>query len=475
LLFVGCGSNTDTPQYESPTENYEYPSLVGDEPTNSTECEPSLQNEPPTAIDDDRYDYPTLPEQATEIDEEVCDLYPPTPIVLTDPRVRWLVEPIWSFNAVFPFIEGMAAVEYYDRESMGWDYEHILGYINRQGEIVIPVIHRHWPGFYSHRGAPPFSHGLVAVQSNDHGGVGIFDTYGNLIVPFSFSDAWIFSEGLMAVRAPSVQDEEGNWSSSGWGFIDITGELVIDFQFRYASAFREGRAAVLSHYGQWGFIDQIGELVIPFQFRHLSGQGDGFFLPRFSEGLAAVNIGEDWSWDGWWSGTDVLWGYIDMYGEMVIPPIYREAWHFYNGFANIVHEEYGWGFIDREGNFTTGDSLFVSYDRENEFQQAYASWSNFSEGLSAVTLDKRTDWNAPDNRLWGFIDEEGNVIVPLEFNEVSDFYNGLAWVRQEHRWGIIDGDGNVVVPIDFDEIHGFSEGLAWVRQGRWWGIIEMIG
>ena len=264
LLLVGCGSNTDITQYEPA---------------------PSFPTEPPIANGDENYDFSTLPEEPSEIEEEECDLYPPIPVVLTDPRVKWLVEPIWAFDDVFPFTEGMAAVEYYDRESTDWVYyEHILGYVNRQGKIVIPVVHRHWPGFYSHRGAPPFSHGLVAVQSNDHGGVGIFDTYGNLVVPFSFSDAWTFSEGLMAVRAPSVQDEEGNWTDSGWGFIDTTGELVIDYQFRYASAFHEGRSAVLSDDGLWGFIDTRGELVIPFQFQLLSGQGDVFSCQGFLRG-----------------------------------------------------------------------------------------------------------------------------------------------------------------------------------------------
>jgi len=368
--------------------------------------------------------------------EEDYDLYPPIPISLTNPQVRWLVEPVWTFDAVFNFSEGMAAVEYFDREAMGWEYEHILGYINRQGEIVIPVVHRHWPGFYSHRGAPPFSHGLVAIQSNYHGGIGIFDTAGNLVVPFSFSDAWLFSEGLMAVRAPFEEDEDGSRTSIGWGFIDTTGELVIDFQFRYASAFREGRAAVLQ-YGQWGFIDQAGELVIPFQFTYLQGEADSFFLPRFSEGLAAVNIGEN----GWWDlpESDTLWGYVDIYGNMVISAIYNFAGNFVDGYANVMHEEYGWGFIDREGNFTADEHRWESHERR-DIHYGYIDWFAFSEGFSAVALGEGTSEGSSVNKRWGFIDEEGTVVIPVEFHEVLNF----------------------------------SEGLAWVRQGRWWGIIEIV-
>lgn len=367
-------------------------------PTPSPEPTPEPTQEPSPIPE-----YPDYPEE----DEEEHDLYPPTPIVLTDPRVRWVVEPTWDFDAVFEFSEGMAAVEFYDRTgevTPGGEYEHILGYVNRQGEIVIPIVHRHWPPFYGHRGAPPFSHGLVAVQSNDYGGVGVFDIYGNLVVPFYFLDAWVFSEGLMAVRAPFSYDDEGNRVSPGWGYIDTTGELVIAFQFHYASFFRDGRAAVLMD-GLWGFIDHSGEVIIPYQFQFLSGQADFFYIPQFSDGLARVNIGDAWDW----YSPDITWSYIDLYGEMVIPDTYRPP-------------------------------VSEPYNRGNIHRQAFPSSRDFSEGFAAVAHGEGTDWDPIDNRRWGFIDEDGRIVIPIEFHQV----------------------GNV------------SEGLVWVRQGRWWGIIEVV-
>ena len=421
----------------------------------TSSVEPLSHKQQDTAKQQNTATIPTAePNDAAPTDDRASeheDLYPPLAIALTDPQVRWVVEPLWAFDDVFEFNEGMAGVEYYDHETVDWDHEeHILGYVNRYGEIVIPIVHRHWRGFYSHRGAPPFSHGLVAVQSNEYNGVYIFDAYGNLLVPFSFADAWMFSEGLMAVLAPAVWDEAGNWYNAGpgWGFIDTTGELVIDFQFDYASNFHEGkaavwsddrrsmgfidtsgelvidfqftfassfndgRAAVLSDERRWGFIDHTGEVVIPFQFNSLTGQGDSSFTPRFSEGLAAVNIDETWDLDA--SNT---WGYINIYGEMVIPAIYSHAMNFSNGFAWVLHNEYGWGIIDKEGKFTIRESPAL-IQRNND---------------SALTPVQRKG-------LWGFQNEEGTVVVPIEFCEVRNF----------------------------------SEGLAWVRQGRWWGIIEIV-
>jgi len=363
---------------------------------------------------DGEYEYDTESEDDYN-DEPLAEehsLEPPIPVALTNPVVRWVVEPIWQFDAVFDFSEGMAAVEYYDRdgEVVFWDYEHILGYINRLGEIVIPVEFRHWPGFYSHRGAPPFSHGRVALQSNEHGGVGIFDTYGNIVVPFEFADAWIFSEGLMAVRERSVQSEDGTWTHGLWGYINVYGELVIPFQFGYAVPFNEGLAAVFYN-GLWGFIDQTGELIIPHQFHFLQGQADSFFVPVFSEGLAAVNIGERWD--------EMLWGYIDQSGYMVIPAVFRDAQNFRGGIASVFCLESNQRrYIDTSGNFVS----------EEYARAAQRALEPVPPLLSRYFVDG----------MWGFVDQDGNVVVPIEFSEVRDFSEGLAWVRQGRFWGLIE-------------------------------------
>jgi len=416
LSFASCGNdnyqNGDDPlnndyYVEDADDNYEY-YANGDVPDETDYTESEFDSELEHSMES-AHDY----SEGSYVQE--YELEPPTPVVLTNSSVRWVVEPIWEFDAVFDFNEGMAAVEYYDRDAelIHWDFEHILGYVNRFGELVIPVEFRHWPGFYSHRGAPPFSHGRVALQSNEHGGVGIFDTHGNLIVPFEFADAWIFSEGLMAVREQAVQNEDGRWTQGLWGYINIYGEIVIPFQFPYATAFHDGMAAVLRD-SLWGFIDQTGELVIPHQFNFLQGQADSFFVPTFSEGLAAINTDTDtWHW-----GNN-NWGYIDKSGYMVIPPVFRDAQNFRGGVASVFCPESDQQqYIDTLGNFVSEE-------------YAHAAWQALEPAppyLSRIFVDG----------MWGFIDQNDNVIVPIEFDEVRDFSEGLAWVRQGRFWGIIE-------------------------------------
>ena len=374
-----------------------------------------------------------LPEYPETQPEEIpMPEYPPAPIELTDPRFRWLVEPRWQFDAVFNFSEGMAAVEYFDWDNPGGfdgEPEHILGYINRQGEIVIPIIHGHWPEFYGYRGAPPFSEGLVALQSNAYGGVGVLDTAGNIVVPFSFGSAWVFSEGLMAVMEQHRYIVDGR----AWGYINTSGDLVIDHQFHYAAAFHNGRAAVL-YQMRWGFIDPAGQLVVPHQFELLTGQGNDMFTPRFSEGLAAINIGEPYGFWGDLYCPHNRFGYIDLYGELMIPPVFTRAGHFENGIALVTHEDYGEGFINKAGDFTPGGHMEAQYNR---YRKNFSHWRDCSEGFTAVAIGD-ADYSWSRNLSWGFIDEDGQVVIPLEFCEVRDFSEGIAWVRQGSWWGLVE-------------------------------------
>ena len=421
-------------------------------------------------------------------DDEVYIInYTPEPVSEMDTSViRWLVEPTWEFDAVFPFREGLAGVEYFEDEWADWGGTHILGYINNQGEIVIPIKYRHHQTFYEYRGAPPFSEGLVGIYSIDDGGVGFFNAAGELVIPFSFSDARNFSYGLVAVR-------DGNLENGRWGFMDREGNLVVPFEFDLTSDFSDGLAAVMAgdwESGKWGFIDTQGNMVIEPQFDRFADFLE--FIPRFREGRAAL-------WHGDWESGG--WGFIDTEGKLIVPFIYTSAWDFSGGFAVVTSgEDHSSSFIDKEGNLLIP---FGRYGAANSFSEGLAAvavlnqqqqqhrweWGfidtagnevialqfgsvhNFSEGLAAVAPD---GWNSP----WGFIDAEGNMIIEPMFSEVRNFSYGFAAVRLSdwgtETWGIIDIKGNIVLPFEFDTVHNFSEGLAWARQNGKWGILQIV-
>ena len=63
---------------------------------------------------------------------------------------------------------------------------------------------------------------------------------------------------------------------------------------------------------------------------------------------------------------------------------------------------------------------------------------------------------------YGVVDKCGNVVIPFgTYSKISPFYRGLARVRSvdmednKNLWGIINEAGEIVLPIEYDDIWNF--------------------
>lgn len=57
---------------------------------------------------------------------------------------------------------------------------------------------------------------------------------------------------------------------------------------------------------------------------------------------------------------------------------------------------------------------------------------------------------------YGFVNQEGEIVIPLIYEEVQSFHNGYAIVKQDGKYGIIDMQGRLIILIEFDHLiyHG---------------------
>jgi hypothetical protein len=200
---------------------------------------------------------------------------------------------------------------------------------------------------------------------------------------------------------------------------------------------------------KWGFKDALtGKIIIKPQFN------DVHF--HFGEGLAGVCIGGKW-------------GFINETGKIVIKPRFVFVSGFSERLASVniggklmtingrrCTETYcikggKWGFIDR-----TGKTVI-----DIQFDDA----SDFKEGLAPVKL----------NNKCGYIDRKGKLVIDLQFELAFEFTEGLAAVRVEKKFGYIDKTGKLVINPQFDMTLSFHEGLAAVKAGDKWGYIDKTG
>lgn len=159
------------------------------------------------------------------------------------------------------------------------------------------------------------------------------------------------------------------------------------------------------------------------------------------------------------------YGYIDENGNVIIKPVYLQAKQFAEGVAPVKIEEGIWGIIDTKGKVIT---RWKNVDEINEF----------SEGLAVVRQRAK----------YGYIDKK-QLVIPLKFDGAEGFSEGLAVVAiregstfmeklHNAKYGYIDKDGNVVIDCQFRSAGKFKEGVAPVSSastGFRWGYIDKTG
>lgn len=79
--------------------------------------------------------------------------------------------------------------------------------------------------------------------------------------------------------------------------------------------------------------------------------------------------------------------------------------------------------------------------------QKYEELSDFHEGLAAVQR----------NGLWGYIDKNGNEVIPCQYEDVNTFDNSLAVVKKGNLYGCIDKKGNEVIPFEYEWISKYDD------------------
>jgi hypothetical protein len=119
-----------------------------------------------------------------------------------------------------------------------------------------------------------------------------------------------------------------------------------------------------------------------------------------------------------------------------------------------------WGFIDADGKVLIPpqwDAVDFSYVLG---QSVYCN-----EGFCGVLKDGK----------WGFIDINGQLVIPTQFNAIGSFVEGLARVYLGNQVGFIDKKGQYAINPQFSGAGDFHDGLAAVHGDDGWGFINKTG
>lgn len=218
-------------------------------------------------------------------------------------------------------------------------------------------------------------------------------------------------------------------TSSGYGFLNRQGKVSIPAKFETAERFHSSRA-IISKEGKFGAINRKGDIVIPAKYEELG---------NFSDGLASFK--------------DKLYGYLDRKGNIVIEEQFVEAGPFREGLAKVLKT----GRKHKCFINTSGEEVF------NTIKFEYVS--NFDEGYAVV---KR-------HGLFGYIDFDGDILIPPAYHHAKPFSQGLAAVATKNGlYGYINTQGKQVIDFNLQEAGKFKD-VACVKYKHGWGLINRTG
>jgi len=268
------------------------------------------------------------------------------------------------------------------------------GFNDLTGKNVLPFIYEE---------AQNFSENRAAVKMNDKWGV--IDQTGRIITPFIYDELYPFIQGLSRGR-----------KGINWGLLNRTGSELTEFKYQMLGEFSEGLCPVKLR-GLCGYLSLQGKEQIPLVYNHIE---------PFINGKALVK-------------REAKFGYINIDGQELIPCQYEEIGKFINGRARIKRNNKT-GFINAEGS----EIIPCFFD----------DIGDFIDGLALVKVDNR----------YGFIRENGKAATRFIYHSASLFLAGRSNVTIENSKGVIDKEDNIIVPIQYSNISYDRPNLQFIAQ-----------
>ncbi len=178
----------------------------------------------------------------------------------------------------------------------------------------------------------------------------------------------------------------------------------------------------------------------------------------FHEGIAAFQKTKYL----WFIPISTRFGYIDIYGNVIIQPQYISAEPFHEGAAKVKEPS---SILSNGLLFSWDSEIFIDKNGNELFTPNYSFVGNFREGLCPAMKDEK----------YGYINKKNQFVIEPKFNIAYHFSEGLACVYNGNKFGFIDKTGKLVIDTLYARTWSFKEGYARVYDGKNYHFIDKNG
>ncbi|MBQ7132696.1 MAG: WG repeat-containing protein [Oscillospiraceae bacterium] len=255
-----------------------------------------------------------------------------------------------------------------------------------------------------------------------------------------------------------------------WNVIDGEGSGILDNDKQYAfiGMFNEDEVRVMTTYEEK--IDDEGKKYLEAKDGRIRDEDD-VTLGIFEDFVEWAGIYSDDRMPAKLVGND-YYAYYDSFAQEVCGG-YEAVGTFKDGNAAVCKDG-DWFIIDVEGEkdgdefyeikldsngYYNANDIIIAAEKEGEYCLYDDEWEKIGkfecDDMDICTEDKIIAFK--DGDKWGFVDEEGDVVIDPEYSDAKSFSNGLAAVCIDGKWGFIDMDNNLVIPCQYDDADYFNE------------------
>lgn len=262
-----------------------------------------------------------------------------------------------------------------------------------------------------------------------------------------------------------------------WGYIDEKGKTIIDFQYTYARNFSCGLAMVKKN-GKYYYINTSNKSItdgskfvaktdfsdnraivldpVSNKKMAINTKGEVIYsnpeledMQEFYHGYSRIKIAD-------------LYGFIDTTGTIKIQPKYKYAQRFAGSDdcpLAAVKNGILWIYVRKDGRevipppeFEIKDYLYL-IKRGSERK---------SKETTLILVRKSLPGDKSESESWfGYMNQEGQIVIPPVFKKANNFHEGLAAVSQDgKKWGYINSKAEWVIEPKLKSAKNFSGGLA---------------
>lgn len=307
---------------------------------------------------------------------------------------------------------------------------------------------------------------------------GYINSEGKTVIQCQYDDARLFTEGLAAVSVDSL-----------WGFIDATGKMVIEPRFEEVTQFSDGLCNVTfkSDSGTVNaFIKTDGSIAFTTKYQYISPFAYDRATVEINDEVCVIDksgkivfnthypyggghplqdsVVQVWGGKAGWvqEGLSQVWRgdttrYYDIDGKLLLELEGMAFSNFNDGLA-LVRINDNACFINKKGEIKI------------KLERPELTYFVFSDGLAEVVIPGA-------DHSSGFVDKTGKIVIPIQYDLVNDFKEGLAAFADKDGWGFINKEGEVIIKPQFEQVHynGFSNGLCLVEQNGLMAYIDKSG